>query len=80
MLNFLLCFWSELATDEVVLHGTIRLDSKIRSKNVHFHESFCREQTLVATKLFVGQRNCARGPTGHMIKNNICSKPVPGFN
>ena len=29
VLNFFLCFWSELATDEVVLHGTIRLDSKI---------------------------------------------------
>ena len=53
MLNFFLCFWSELATDEVVLHGTIRLDSKIRSKKVHFHESFCREQTLAATKLFL---------------------------
>ena len=32
VLNFFLCFRSELATDEVVLHGTIRLlDSKIRS-------------------------------------------------
>ena len=39
-------------TDEVVLNGTIRLDSKIRSKNVHFHDSFWREQTLAATKLF----------------------------
>ena len=46
MLNFFLCFWSELATDEVVLHGTIRLDSKIRSQNVHFLDSFWREQTL----------------------------------
>ena len=53
MLNFFLCFWSELATDEVVLHGTIRLDSKIRSLNVHFHDSFWREQTLAARKLFL---------------------------
>ena len=53
VLNFLLCFRSELATDEVVLHGTIRLDSKIRSENVHFHDSFLREQTLAATKLFL---------------------------
>ena len=52
MLNFFLCFRSELAT-EVVLHGTIRLDSKIRSQNVHFHDSFWREQNLAATKLFV---------------------------
>ena len=42
-----------MATDEVVLHGTIRLDSKIRFENVHFHDSFWREQTLVATKLFL---------------------------
>ena len=41
-----------MATDEVVLHGTIRLDSKIRSQNVQFHGSFWREQTLAATKLF----------------------------
>ena len=53
VLNFFLCFWSELATDEIVLHGTIRLDSKIRSLNVHFHDSFWREQTLAATKLFL---------------------------
>ena len=46
-------FRSELATDEAVLHGTIRLDSKIRSENVHFHDSFWREQTLAATKLFL---------------------------
>ena len=44
---------SELATDEVVLHGTIRLDSKIRSQNVQFHGSFWREQTLAARKLFL---------------------------
>ena len=49
MLNFFLCFRSELAT-EVVLHGIIRLDSKIRSQNVHFHDSLWREQTLAATK------------------------------
>ena len=42
-----------MATDEVVLHGTICLDSKIRSQNVHFHDSFWREQTLAATKLFL---------------------------
>lgn len=53
VLNFFLCFRSELATDEVVLHGTIRLDSKIRSENVHFHDSFWRKQTLAATKLFL---------------------------
>ena len=29
---------TSLATDEVVLHGTIRLDSKIRFENVHFHD------------------------------------------
>ena len=46
-------FRSELATDEIVLHGTIRLDRKIRFKNVHFHVSFWREQTLAATKLFL---------------------------
>ena len=53
MLNFFLYFRSELATDELVLHGTIRLDSKIRSENVHFHDSFWREQTLAATKFFL---------------------------
>ena len=42
-----------MATDEVVLHGTIRLDSTIRSENVHFHDSFWREQTLAARKLFL---------------------------
>ena len=42
-----------MATDEVVLHGTIRLDSKIRSENVHFHDSVWRKQTLAATKLFL---------------------------
>ena len=52
MLNFFRCFRGELAT-EVVLRGTIRLDSKIRSQNVHFHDSFWREQTLAATKLFL---------------------------
>ena len=29
------------------------LDSKIRSQNVHFHDSFSREKTLAATKLFL---------------------------
>ena len=42
-----------MATEEVVLLKTIRLDSKIRSQNVHFHDSFWREQTLAATKLFL---------------------------
>ena len=114
MLSFFLRFRSELATDEVVLHGTIRLDSKIRFENVHFLDSFWREQTLKATKLFLSltgidfaaavssrairissravrvfpalsirrvrpsygtfslmvfQGNCARGRTGHMIKD-----------
>ena len=116
VLNFFLSFWSELATDEVVMHGTIRLDSKISFQNVHFHDSFWREQTLAATKLFfsftridfdvavssravrvfpalslrrvrpsygtfslmVFQGNCARGRMGHMIKENISLKPVPG--
>ena len=40
-------------TGEVVLHGAIRLDSKIRSQNVQFHGSFWKEQTLAATKLFL---------------------------
>ena len=53
VLNFFLRFRSELATDEVVLHGTIRLDNKIRSQNVHFHDSFWRKQTLATTKLFL---------------------------
>ena len=53
VLNFFLRFRSELATDEIVLHGTIRLDRKIRFENVHFHVSFWREQTLAATKLFL---------------------------
>ena len=53
MLNFFLCFRSELATDEVVLHGTICLDSKNFSQNVYFHDSFWREQTLAAAKLFL---------------------------
>ena len=44
---------SESGTDEVVLHRTIRLYSKIRAQNVHFHDSFCKEQTLAATKLFL---------------------------
>ena len=42
-----------MTTDEEVLHGTIRLDSKIRSQNVQFHGSFWKEQTLAATKLFL---------------------------
>ena len=44
-----------MTTDEVhvVLHGRIRLDSKIHSQNVHFHDSFWREQTLAAKKLFL---------------------------
>ena len=103
-----------MATDELVLHGTFCLGSKIRSQNVHFHDSFWREQTLAATKLFLSltridfavavssravrissravrvfpalslqrvrpsygtfslmvfQGNCARGRTGHMIKD-----------
>ena len=54
VLNFFLCFRSEFkATDEVVLHGTIRLDSKIRSENVYCHDSFWRKQTLAAAKLFL---------------------------
>ena len=38
---------------EVVLHGTIRLDSNVRSENVHFHDSFWRKQTLATTKLLL---------------------------
>ena len=48
----LLSLLSKLVT-EVVLYGTIRLDSKIRSQNVDFHDSFWREQNLAATKLFL---------------------------
>ena len=33
--------------------GHFRLDSKIRPQNVQFHDSFWREQTLAATKLFL---------------------------
>ena len=40
-----------MATDEVALHGAILLDGKIRSQNVHFHDSFWTGQTLAATKL-----------------------------
>ena len=54
--NIFLCFRSELTT-EVAVHGTIRLDSKIRSQNVHFYESFWREQHLAATKLFFKVKN-----------------------
>ena len=50
VISFFLCFRSELAT-EVVLHGTIRLDSKIRSQNVQFHESFWREQNCLCHSL-----------------------------
>ena len=39
-------WWSSSAWD-------IRLDSKIRSQNVHFHDSFWRDQNLAATKLFL---------------------------
>ena len=53
VVSFFICFRSELATDEVVLHGTIRLDSKIRPENVHFHDSFWKKQTLATTKLFL---------------------------
>ena len=53
VLNFFLRFRGELVADEVVLHGTIRLDSNIRFENVHFHDSFWREQTLAATKSFL---------------------------
>ena len=42
-----------MSSDEVVLHGTIRLHSNIRSQNVPFHDSFWREQTLAAAKLFL---------------------------
>ena len=31
---------------EVVLHEANRLDSKIRSRNVHFHDSFWRENKI----------------------------------
>ena len=53
VINFFLCFRSKLTTDEVVLHGAILLVSKICSQNVHFHDSFWREQTLAARKLFL---------------------------
>ena len=50
VISFFLCFRSELAT-EVVVHGIIRLDSKIRSQNVQFHDLFWRGQNLAATNL-----------------------------
>ena len=72
VISFFLCFRSELAT-EVVLHGTIRLDSKVRSQNVHFYDPFPalllrRIRPWYGTfYLMVFQRNCAWGRTGHMI-------------
>ena len=48
MLNFFLCFRSEL-----VLQRTDRLDSIIRSENVHFHHSFWIKQNFAGTKLFL---------------------------
>ena len=79
MLNFFLCFRSELATDEVVLHGTIRLDSKIRSENVQFHDSFWRKQTLAATKLFLSltRIDFAVGFSTRAVR--ICSRAVRVF-
>ena len=79
VLNFFLCFRSELATDEVVLHGTIRVDSKIRSQNVHFHDSFGREQTLAAAKLFLSltRINFAAVVSSRAVR--ISSKPVRVF-
>ena len=54
---------------EVVLHETIRLDSKIRSQNVHFHKSFWREQTLAATKLFLSLSiNFALGVSSRAVR------------
>ena len=50
-LFFFLCFRSELTT-EAVLHGQFAW-IKIRSQNVHFYDSFRREQNLAAAKLFL---------------------------
>ena len=79
MLNFFPCFRSEFATDELVLHGTIRLDSKIRSENVHFHDSFWRKQTLAATKLFLSltRIDFAVGVSSRAVR--ISSRAVPVF-
>ena len=52
-LNLFLCFWSELETDEVVLHGTIRLDSKIRSQMFAFMTHFGENKISVWQ-----QQNC----------------------
>ena len=77
VLNFFLCFRSESATDEVVLHGTIRLDSKIRSQNVHFHDSFWRKQTLAAAKLSLTRMDFAVAVSSRVVR--ISSRAVRVF-
>ena len=52
VLTLFLCFRSGLA-NEAVLYRTVRLDSKIRFQNVHFHHSFWRKQNFAAAKLFL---------------------------
>ena len=61
---------------EVVLHGTIRLDSKIRSQNVH---PLWREQTFAATKLLLPltRINFAVAVSTRAVR--ISSRPVRVF-
>ena len=78
VLNFFLCFRSELAT-EVLLHGTIRLDSKICSQNVHFHDSLWREQTLAATKYCFCHQHASILPHSFLVAVCISSRAVRVF-
>ena len=66
-------------TTEVVLHGTIRLDSKIRSQNVHVHDPLWREQTFAATKLLLPltRINFAVAVSTRAVR--ISSRPVRVF-
>ena len=57
MLTFFLYFWSSLATN-VVLHRTVRLDSKIHSENAFFHYPFWRQQNFTTTTLFLSSLTC----------------------
>ena len=69
VVSFFICFWSELAT-EVVLHGTIRMDSKNRSQNVNLHDSFWRGKNWTETKLFlsVTRIDFAVGVSGRAVR------------
>jgi len=43
--------WLSFKAFGVVLHRTVRLDSRIHSQNVNFHHSSWREQTFAAKKI-----------------------------